>query len=773
MTDYDFSPLNDKEFEDLSIALISKDKGKRFERFKAGRDGGIDGRYYCDDDTQEIIQCKHYLKTGYQGLISKLRREEVAKVQKLNPSKYIFVTSLPLSNTNKLEIQKLFDPYIKSPDDVYGQEALNDILSNNKDIEKRYYKLWLSNGDVLDRIFNNAIESRSEYLLEEIEDKIKYYETDNHFKALEKLEQSHIIIISGEAGSGKTTLANHLAFWYIEKGFKFYDIENSINEAESIYKRDEKQIFYFDDFLGSNYFNAIENKKDSHIVKFISRIKRDENKRFILTSRTHMISRLETLSSDFSNVSNEYIINIDTLSDIEKANILYNHLWYTQLEETFIDEIYFDRRYKEIIHHKNLKPRLIEFITIQSRVENNKIQSTDYWNYIIETLDNPQDIWRHPFEQQIDQFMRSIILLIVYNGNTIEESQLRNAYHRYCQLENLSNNSHESKEFNSMMRELVGSLLNRSLLNRTLVDYTLYDPSIADFVLHEYKNSYTLKNIFKALETEQSLITLSNIKSNALIEKTVYQEIIDNLSYERKNDINYLVFLGYLLYDKIECESLEKEELTLYEDKIHNIITMVIDKEENIKSQNVYRLLQTVSYPDYTKPFQVNIQFINKIINSTDNSSESDIREIIDFIEYHILPTDIEDSMQKIQLLLESYLLNSYDHPSFLTDEALVVIEKTILEDIEKQSKKSILQHLDNVGLSEYSYNSNQNIKNIKDNIDTQKIKTQIKDDILENIKYRLNLELFSDNNIDIETIENNPIQIDDYDEIDHLFQRQ
>ena len=70
MIDYDFSTLNDKEFENLSIDLISKDKDKRFERFKAGKDGGIDGRFYHNNGSQEVVQCKHYLKTGFSGLIA-------------------------------------------------------------------------------------------------------------------------------------------------------------------------------------------------------------------------------------------------------------------------------------------------------------------------------------------------------------------------------------------------------------------------------------------------------------------------------------------------------------------------------------------------------------------------------------------------------------------------------------------------------------------------------------------------------------------------------
>ncbi len=47
MTDYDFSTLNDKEFESLCIDLLSVEFGKQFTRFKADRDGGIDGRYFA------------------------------------------------------------------------------------------------------------------------------------------------------------------------------------------------------------------------------------------------------------------------------------------------------------------------------------------------------------------------------------------------------------------------------------------------------------------------------------------------------------------------------------------------------------------------------------------------------------------------------------------------------------------------------------------------------------------------------------------------------
>ena len=250
MNDYDFSALNDKEFENLTIDLISRDRGKRFERFKAGRDGGIDGRFYGEDGKEEIIQCKHYLKTGYGGLISSLKKKnssgvnEADKVKNLNPKKYIFVTSLQLSSANKKDIKEIFEPYIKSDSDIYGQEDLNDLLKNNSDIEENHYKLWISSTTVLQRIFNNAIKGRSEFELEEIHAKIKYYVvTENHNNAIRKLEDSHTIIIAGEPGIGKTTLAEQIVLNYIEKGFEFCVIADSIVKQKLFLKQIKNRFF--------------------------------------------------------------------------------------------------------------------------------------------------------------------------------------------------------------------------------------------------------------------------------------------------------------------------------------------------------------------------------------------------------------------------------------------------------------------------------------------------------------------------------------------------
>ena len=111
--EYDYSKLNDREFEILAASVIAKEHNIKVEIFKSGRDGGVDGRFWIGDKKEGIIQCKHYLETPYTQLISKLKNEELAKVKKLNPSKYIFLTSKTLSRLNKIEILNIFKPYIQ------------------------------------------------------------------------------------------------------------------------------------------------------------------------------------------------------------------------------------------------------------------------------------------------------------------------------------------------------------------------------------------------------------------------------------------------------------------------------------------------------------------------------------------------------------------------------------------------------------------------------------------------------------------------------------
>lgn len=529
---YNLSTLNDKEFEMLCADLIASEFSTRVERFKPGRDGGIDGRFFINDK-KCIIQCKHWEKSGVAALVKHAKETESPKVNNLKPDRYIFITSLELSAKNKTDLKNVFQPWIKIDNDVFGREDIEDLLDRHDAVLKRTYKLWMTSTSVLETIFNAAIIGRSESHFQEIISRLDVYaKTSFHDAALEKLKERHSIIITGEAGIGKTTLADQISLHFVADGAEFICIEDSINEAESAWVNGSKQVFYFDDFLGRNYLEAINGHEDSHIVKFIKRVSRDNSKRFILTSRTTILNQGKCLS-DFFHIENlhknEFEIRIQSTSRLERANILYNHIWHSDLEPQFIDEVYKDHRYLKIVKHRNYNPRLISFITDPNKIDH--IAPHEYWNFIDDSLNRPKMIWANVFESQIDEIGRWILAAIVVNGGALEEEELRRTYLRYLKDNRKENDQQSILEFNRSLRVAVGSTLTRSLntyTNKAAID--LFNPSIGDYVLDLFRErqQYTLP-FFKWLQTRASTGNFKSFIQEGIIHKSESQSLLDEL----------------------------------------------------------------------------------------------------------------------------------------------------------------------------------------------------------------------------------------------------
>ena len=162
---YDFQQLSPHDLEKLVQDLLQDEWGVLLESFKTGRDGGIDLRYACGTHSV-VVQVKHYLKTGWAGLLRDLRLE-VTKVSALKPSRYVLATSVPLSPANKQAIAQLFNGTLAIAD-ILGQEDLNNLLCRHPRIEQQHYKLWLASRAVLDRILHSEILTQTEFQVEKV-----------------------------------------------------------------------------------------------------------------------------------------------------------------------------------------------------------------------------------------------------------------------------------------------------------------------------------------------------------------------------------------------------------------------------------------------------------------------------------------------------------------------------------------------------------------------------------------------------------------------------
>lgn len=533
---YDFRSLNDKEFEAFAIDLLSVVESRRYERFKPGKDQGVDGRWFVPSGREEIVQCKHFISSGFPALLRHIERTELPKIERLKPSRYVLITSLPLSRANKARLAMVLATFVRSESDIMGQEDLNDLLARHPEVEKRHYKLWLASSTVLRTLFNAAIEGRSRSELEQIRDEAsKYVITSDYARARDHVREHQIIMITGEPGIGKTTLARQVVLDHIASEYELVVIEESVSEAEAVYVENGKQIFYFDDFLGRTYLEALKAKQDSHIVTFVKRVARDPTKRLVLTSRTNILNQGHSLTDLFSTNAlekNRYEIRVGNLSRMDKAHILYSHMWHTDLGQEFLDEIYRDRRYRQVIAHPSYNPRLIAFVLDADKVSGRFPDG--YWDYIIATLTNPQDVWGYFFDNQMGQDARDLVFLTVLNGGRVLEDQLRDAFfglHTRSEA-NLGLLDHR---FRKASRHCVGSILDRALLDRGRTMYSLFNPSVADFAQRRLAATDLWEYYYSTLRTSGALRAIEQMRKEPFFGEEPFTRVIVSLAERERS----------------------------------------------------------------------------------------------------------------------------------------------------------------------------------------------------------------------------------------------
>lgn len=496
MNKYDFSSIDHQEFEELSRDILNRVLKIDLQSFKSGKDKGIDLKVASNCNANEVIvQVKHFIKSGFPSLLAKLKNEEVSKVLKLSPSRFIIVTSVPLSDANKNAIFLLFNPYIHNTNDIFGQEDLNKYLLLNDDIVKKYYKLWLTSTTVLQTILNNSVNGRSKFISKKIVKHIGLYaKSQSYYKAVDVLEKNKFLLITGLPGVGKTILSYILTYEFLAKNYSLVYIDQEIEEAEAAFDDNEelKQIFLLDDFLGANY-NEIINPKSSHssIIAFIERVQATPNKYCILNTRTNILNKAKLLSEKlrYSDIEvSKMEVEVKDYNVLDKAKILYKHLLYNDLPIEHINQVFENKKYWEIINHHNYNPRIIEFIsskTILSQVSN----KNSYIDCVISNLKNPEKIWLHAFNNQINKDDQFLIYTLFSFGVSVESDFLENAYNSRIDFE-ISKNGYEKKtnSFNNSIQRLLDSFVS-SNRDKDIVSFQFINPSINDFFLNYFLNS--------------------------------------------------------------------------------------------------------------------------------------------------------------------------------------------------------------------------------------------------------------------------------------------
>ena len=511
MTDYDFRVLQPSEFECFSRDLLQTREDIFIESFSDGRDKGIDLRFAYSEDKTCIVQCKRYKE--WRELKGNLKNE-VEKVKLLTPQRYIITTSVDLTVGQKDEIVSMFSPYILSNTDVLGRKDLNNLLNLHKDIEKDYHKLWLASTNVLNLIINKNTVNWSSFELEKIEREIRLYvENKSLNQALEILKKNHYVVISGIPGIGKTTLAYILVYTMLAQGFdEFVYITDDMDNAAKMFEKEKRQIFFFDDFLGSNSFVQQSVSFENKLLTFIEKVKNSQNTLFILSTREYVLSEAMTHYEKLA-MSNidlaKCTIQLEHYTKTIKARILYNHLAEANIPADYINTFLDKHGYREIIEHKNFNPRVIESI-IKDQIWD-AITPNEFTVKIKEFFDNPISVWQFAFEK-LDIATRYALLVLGTMGNKVMLDDYQQAYKTFCsQTHDEIGLTYDDVKWRQSLKVLTNCFIKTEARHGvTLV--SMYNPSIADFVVFYLNNNHNtvVRLIAGACFIEQLYYVLSD-----------------------------------------------------------------------------------------------------------------------------------------------------------------------------------------------------------------------------------------------------------------------
>jgi hypothetical protein len=520
MPQYNFDGLSSYDFEILVRDLLQAELGIRLEVYKPGRDTGIDIRGYTGEphiNNQLIVQCKHFSGSRLADLLREMRVNELVKIQRLSPNRYILVTSLPLSPEDKDKILSILRPYSKSSSDILGREDINNLLGRWPEVEQQNFKLWLTSSAVLQRITHSKTFVLSEIDLDRIRRTLMLYvQNASFFQAKKILEDQHYCLIAGIPGIGKTTLAEILCVDYVDRGYRFVRISGDISEAVAMFHRDDRSIFYYDDFLGTTSLEYKFGKNEEvALASFIDAVRRSKS-RLILTTREYILNqakltyeRLDRSRIDFQ----KCVIQLADYTRFHRAQILYNHLYFSRLPPSFLGAIVKDNGYRKIVDHPNYNPRLIEWMTDVSRITQ-QTTAEDYYRYFVATLNHPDELWNHAFREQISDRARLILVTLISLPTPAFLDDVEPAFDA-LQMAASKQYGHTTSpdDFQRAIKELEGNFTLTEIYGR---DATIrfHNPSINDFLeRYVHLNAKVASNVLDSAQFFDQLRRLLEISS--------------------------------------------------------------------------------------------------------------------------------------------------------------------------------------------------------------------------------------------------------------------
>ena len=711
-----YANLSDVEFEWLCCDIMQKKLGRKLRIFGKGKDGGID---LTDNIVYKniIVQVKHYIDPTSSTLINALKKE-LEKVNELKPKQYYICCSKNLTPQNVADIYNMFKSYMSSDANIITLNEIEVFLTNkkNEDILLKHYKLWLDSTGILEIIGNRNIFIDCEVLLSNIHNDQKFFvETSAFKKCLACLSKNKVLFITGKPGVGKTITSKMLVMYYAAKGYIVRYTSNSSDLKElkkSLTIRPEiNEIILVDDCLGQAYFE-MKKSQNEELISLIKFVNLSKNKLLILNSRVTIFQEAKEQKPELvkSLENEEYrvlFIDMNTISYIEKAKILYNHLYFNKISNDYFNEIKKDQRYFEIIRHKNYNPRIIEFITNSHRTSN--ISVKEYYTFIINQLNNPKEIWKDEYERRLQKVDR-LFLSTLYSltDKEVEIQLLRDCFEiMICPDKNIDKTINQFEA--AQIRLLDGFIKIIDKKGTKMI--SMVNPSINDYFSYRLRENKSerkelLANILHIWQFNR-LVTREEFGNEAI--QLIYGDQLKSLIFETNRQRN--AFIVYAISVGKICDYSFCKEVYRY---LTDITDLIIQQIVTVK---FYFILNGL--------FSDNLYAFYNIHNFIFEGNG---------LEQMLFGHDIEDTVEIINIIYNK-ITNEFEKDKFIeiATEALKTAIMIYCDDFVDVSELDIdINSIINSCYTEYG--------DVNERLAEDRLLEKAIDEILDNINFELSL---------------------------------